>query len=292
MFQGRKRRIALILGSVIVLLIVLVAHFAQKRPKVNLSILQYNQLEENHSNLNLQVTLKNPLPLKIRSENFKMKIIANNETLAESFGEVPLELKGLTKNTFKLPVRLYSETVKRQTKHLTPTSTDSTNYHIYLSFIQPSPSFFVPDTLEIEHTLKSPTFRMPEVSFEGMELNHLLSKKKRELLVTINVVNFSNDPIVLLNPSYSLQIDDDPEVLKGRRMGKVKINGSSAQKFTLNIDMDEKKLLRNTPELLFKKSESKINIRLDSKLLINNAILDGCEIHMNIATDFESLINN
>lgn len=289
-----KRKAGICISVIVVMLLAVVFaffYFLKRQPRLNVSILQYNQLETDHTDIQLKVNLKNAFPVKIKADDLQLSIEANNEIIAETKDRIPVTLLPFKRNSFTVPVRLYSKKIKEQTKDLTPKSKDSTDYFFNIRLLKASPEFLLPDTIFYTYHRRVPTFKLPVVSLEKIETEHLLNQSKREVYFYIKVINFNNDPIILQNPQYSIQINDSKKVLHGKRNANVTVAANSSKVFKVLLNLDGQKLLKHAGHLLFNKSESKIQIKLDSKLLVENAVLDGCEIHTRISTNLESLLN-
>ena len=260
------------------------------KPRLSVSILQFNELATNETNLTLEVKVKNTLPFKVTAGNLHFEIKSNDVVLAENTEAIPVSLNAFRSNTFQVPVRLYTDSIKKISKDLTLNNTDSTYYEFSLTLIDTNSSI-IPDTLHFSDKQLLPTFKFPVVALKDIEVNHALSKKKREIIFTISVKNYSNSPIIIKNPSYGIALNDDANVIHGKQIGEIKIDAKSEKFIKAPVTLEGDKLLHNATKILFNKEDCLVRIRLDGQLITQNEMIDGCEIHTRVLANLKDLLD-
>ncbi len=280
---------AIVLGLV-VLLFFYIYHKKEKwTPEIDILVLKINNINEENAQLILRLKVKNNLPFSFNSDGFYFEISNRNRVLAHTIQTEKIHIAGNRLNKIEFPMYLNRSAIIRSAQNLTLSNNDSIQYTFKLQLYNPK-SFYVPDSVTIVSVQKLPTFKFPEIVFEGVETKHLLSRKKRNITVNIRVRNFSNSPIEIVNPQLSVSLNKEKEVISSKYIRRLIIPARSDKVYPIEVKLLAKSLMAHGGKILFRKEDVFLEIELTANLQTNNDLINNCKIRTSIKGDLKSFL--
>ncbi len=247
------------------------------KPRIELAVARIRAITDSTLDLSLDLLVHNPLPVGLDIASMAYTVKMGETTIVEDEYAKPFVVEARDSSTVSVAAQLNLLKLIEKTNELDRLGNDSVDYHIESVFRLRKP-FLGKDTLRISKTKRMEVYHLPEIEVLGFDLEKFRLNKS-DIILKLKLTNDNSFPLEFRNPTYSINVGKQDQLLKGNNQGGTLVKANSTDTYEIPFKIDMGDLLKTAGQLLFQGKDLpfKLNFKCTLKSpneMVNNSTLN------------------
>lgn len=258
------------------------------KPKLAMSNVNITNISDDAIHMNVMLLIDNPLPVSFSAKKLNYTLsIAGQEVMKDAY-QKPITVKSGDSTVVTLPAKLMAEKLTHVLKGLEAKGIDSTDYQLKSSFELDVP-ILGERTFTVTSTKKLPTFYIPKIKVEDLDLGHI-GLKHTDLAAKVSIQNKNKFPFTFTDTHYTIKINGKL-IADGDQKEPILIKKQATTPVVFPVTMKPGQALSLLPKALFDKKDTHYEIDFRAKILEKegNALIKNSKIAAKITGTLDDI---
>ncbi len=257
------------------------------KPQLEVAVGRVSAITDSTLDLSLNLLLHNPLPVGLDVASMAYTIKMGETTIIEDNYARPFVVKASDSSSVSIATTLNLKNLIEEINRQDRIGNDSADYHIEGVFHLREP-FLGKDTLRLSLDKRMFVYHLPEIEAAGFDLDKF-SLGQSEVLLKLKVTNNNPFSIEFKNPTYSIDLGKQGNVLEGTMTGGTKVDKNSSETFEIPFEVDMAELLKMGGQLILQGKSLPFRLDFNCTLASDNSSIDGSALHYIVEGDLGDL---
>ncbi|WP_373516140.1 LEA type 2 family protein [Persicitalea sp.] len=257
------------------------------KPRLEMAAVRIDAITDSTLDLTLDLLLDNPLPVGLDVANMAYSVKMNETVILEDEYAKPFVVKASDSSSLSISTQLNLKNLIAEVNEQDRLDNDSADYHFEGVFHLRKP-FLGKDTLRLAMDRRAFVYHLPEIKVVGFNLEKFRLSES-EVLLRLQVTNDNPIALEFKNPTYSIDLGKQGNVLEGSNPGGTKVGKNSNKTFEVPFTVDMGELLKTGGQLLFQGNSLPFKLNFKCKLASDNEMLKNSDLNYVVEGDMEDL---
>ena len=257
------------------------------KPRVEMAAVRIDAITDSTLDLTLNLLLHNPLPVGLDVADMAYSVKMNDTVILEDEYAKPFVVEASDSSSLSVATQLNLKALIAEINEQDRLGKDSADYHFEGIFHLRKP-FLGKDTLRLAMDKRAFVYHLPEIKVVGFNLEKLRLSES-EVMLRLQVTNDNPFALEFKNPTYSIDLGKQGNVLEGSNPGGTKVGKNSAETFEVPFSVDMGELLKTGGQLLFQGNSLPFKLNFNCKLASDNEMLNNSDLNYVVEGDMEDL---
>ena len=257
------------------------------KPRVELDDVRIDAITDSTLDLTLNLLLHNPLPVGLDVADMAYSVRMNETVILEDEYAKPFVVKASDSSSLSIAAQLKLKNLIAEVNEQDRLGNDSANYHFEGVFHLRKP-FLGKDTLRLAMDKRAFVYHLPGIKVVGLNLEKFRLSES-EVLLRLQVTNQNPFALEFKNPTYSINLGKQGNVLEGSNPGDTQVSKNSSDIYEVPFSVDMGESLKTGSQLLFKGSSLPFKLNFKCKLASDNKMLNDSDLNYVVEGDMADL---
>ncbi len=257
------------------------------KPRVEVADVRIGAITDSTLDVALNLLLHNPLPVGLDVADMAYSVHMNETVILEDNYAKAFVVKASDSSSLDIATQLNLKNLIAEVNQQDRLGNDSADYHFEGVFHLQKP-FMGKDTLRLSMDKRAFVYHLPEVKVVGFNLEKFRLGES-EVLLKLQVTNKNPFTLEFKNPTYSLDVGDQGNMLRGSSPGGTKVGQNSSEIYEVPFSIDMGELLKTGGQLLFQGDDLPFRLNFKCKLASDNEMLNNTDLNYVVEGDMEDL---
>ena len=257
------------------------------KPRVEMAAVNIDAITDSTLDLTLNLLLHNPLPVGLDVADLAYSVRMNETVIIEDEYAKPFVVKSSDSSALSVATQLNLKKLIAEINKQDRLGNDSANYH-FESIVHLKKPFLGNDTLRLAMDKRAFVYHLPEIKVVGFNLEKFRLGQS-DVLLRLQVTNDNPMTLEFKNPTYSIDLGKQGNVLKGSNPGGTKVGKNSTETFEVPFSVDMGELLKTGGQLLFQGNSLPFKLNFKCKLASDNEMLNNSDLNYVVEGDMQDL---
>ncbi len=247
------------------------------KPRIEMGVARISAITDSTLDLSLDLLVHNPLPVGLDIESMAYTVRMGETTIVENEYAKPFVVEGRDSSTVNVAAQLNLLNLIEEINKQDRLGNDSVDYHMegILNLRKP---FLGKDTLRISRDMRMEVYHLPEVEVLGFDLEKFRLNKS-DITLKLKLTNKNSFPLEFKNPTYSINVGKQDQLLKGSTSGGTTVQAKSTDTYEIPFKLDMGDLVKTAGQLLFQGKDLPFKLNFKCTLaspneMVNNSTLN------------------
>lgn len=247
------------------------------KPRIEMGVARISAITDSTLNLNLDLLVHNPLPVGLDIKNMAYTVKMGETTIVEDEYAKPFMVEARDSSTISVAAQLNLLKLIKEINEQDRLGNDSVDYQME-GTLHLSKPFLGKDTLRLSKDVRMAVYHLPEIEVLGFDLEKFRLNKS-DIILKLKLTNKNSFPLEFRNPTYSINVGKQDQLLKGSTQGGTLVKANSTDTYEIPFKLDMGDLLKTAGQLLFQGKDLpfKLNFKCtlkSSNEMVNNSTLN------------------
>ncbi len=257
------------------------------KPRVEMAAVRIDAITDSTLDLTLDLLLHNPLPVGLDVADMAYSVKMNETVILEDEYAKPFVVKASDSSSLSVATQLNLKKLIAEVNEQDRLGNDSADYHFEGVFHLRKP-FLGKDTLRLAMDKRAFVYHLPEIKVVGFNLEKIRLSQS-EVLLRLEVTNENPFALEFKNPTYSIDLGKQGNVLEGSNPGGTKVGKNSTETYEVPFSVDMGELLKTGGQLLFQGNSLPFKLSFKCKLVSDNEMLNNSGLNYVVEGDMKDL---
>ncbi|GHB65806.1 LEA type 2 family protein [Persicitalea jodogahamensis] len=247
------------------------------KPRLEMAEVRIGAITDSTLDVALNLLLHNPLPVGLDVADMAYSVRMNETVILEDNYAKAFVVKASDSSSLDIATQLNLKNLIAEVNQQDKLGNDSADYHFEGVFHLRKP-FLGKDTLRLAMDKRAFVYHLPEVKVVGFNLEKFRLNQS-EVLLRLQVTNKNPFTLEFKNPSYSLDVGEQGNIMRGTSSGGTKVGKNSSQIYEVPFTIDMGELLKTGGQLLFQGNDLPFKFNFKCKLASDNEMLNNSDLN-------------
>lgn len=247
------------------------------KPRIELAVARISAITDSTLDLSLDLLVHNPLPVGLDIASMAYTVKMGETTIVENEYAEPFVVEGRDSSTVKVAAQLNLLNLIEEINKQDRLGNDSVDYHMESTLHLREP-FFGKDTLRISRNMRREVYHLPEIEVLGFDLEKFRLNKS-DIILKLKLTNNNSFPLEFRNPTYSINVGKQDQLLKGSTQGGALVKANSTDTYEIPFKIDMGDLLKTAGQLLFQGKDLPFQLNFKCTLKSPNEMVDNSTLN-------------
>lgn len=257
------------------------------KPRLEMASVRVDAITDSTLDLTLDLLLHNPLPIGLDVADMAYSVRMNETVILEDEYAKPFVVKASDSSSHSIAAQLNLKNLIAEVNEQDRLGNDSADYHFEGVFHLRTP-FMGKDTLRLAMDKRAFVYHLPEIKVVGFNLEKFRLSQS-EVLLRLQVTNQNPFTLEFKNPTYSIDLGKQGNVLEGSNSGGTKVGKNSTETYEVPFSVDMGELLKTGGQLLFQGNDLPFKLSFKCTLASDNEMLNNSNLNYVVEGDMGDL---
>lgn len=257
------------------------------KPRLEMATVRVDGITDSTMDLTIDLLLHNPLPVGLDVADMAYEVRMNETVIVKDEYAKPFVVKASDSSSLNIAAQLNLKKLIAEINEQDRLGKDSADYHFEGIFHLRKP-FLGKDTLRLAMDKRAFVYHLPEIKVVGFNLEKFRLSQS-EVLLRLQVTNTNPFAIEFKNPTYSIDLGKQGNVLEGSNPGGTKVGKNGTETFEVPFSVDMGDMLKTGGQMLFQGNSLPFKLRFKCKLASDNEMLNNSDLNYVVEGDMEDL---
>lgn len=257
------------------------------KPRIEMGVARISAITDSTLDLSLDLLVHNPLPVGLDIASMAYTVKMGKTTIVEDEYAKPFVVEARDSSTVSVAAQLKLLKLIEEINEQDRLGNDSVDYHMEGTFRLRKP-FLGKDTVRISKDMRMEVYHLPEVEVLGFDLEKFRLNKS-DIILKLKLTNNNSFPLEFRNPTYSINVGKQEQLLKGSTQGGTLVKANSTDTYEIPFKLDMGDLLKTAGQLLFQGKDLPFKLNFKCTLKSPNEMVDNSTLNYIVAGELRDL---
>lgn len=257
------------------------------KPRIEMGVARISAITDSTLDLNLDLLVHNPLPVGLDIASMAYTVKMGKTIIVEDEYAKPFVVDARDSSTVSVATQLKLLKLIEEIKEQDRLGNDSVDYHMEGTFRLRKP-FLGKDTVRISKDMRMEVYHLPEIEVLGFDLEKFRLSQS-EAILKLKLTNNNSFPLEFKNPTYSINVGKQEQLLKGSTQGGTLVKPNSTDTYEIPFKIDMGDLLKTAGQLLFQGKDLPFKLDFKCTLASPNEMVNNSKLNYMVEGQLKDL---